>query len=128
MVVSDNVLTFKIMSKGVQCSERKSLFHENNPTYSLSNNQPFYHNVAITRNAENIPIYRQCVCYNDLSLRICIKWIWPSILIVYLRQWFQKWSTWTPGVHDDQHGVHATEKKNSGSLGGEWGSTLVNLN
>ena len=128
MVVSDNVLTFKIMSKGVQCSERKSLFHENNPTYSLSNNQPFYHNVAITRNAENIPIYRQCVCYNDLSLRICIKWIWPSILIVYLRQWFQKWSTWTPGGPRWPARGPCQWKKNWGSFGGEWGSTLVNLN
>ena len=72
MVASDNVLTFKIMSNGVQCSELKSLFPVNNPTYSLRHNQPFYHNVAITRHAENNPIYRLCVCYNPLSLRICI--------------------------------------------------------
>ena len=73
IVASDNVFSFKIMSNGVHCSELKSLFPVNNPTYSFRHNQPFYHNVAITRPAENNPIYRLwCVCYNALSLRICI--------------------------------------------------------
>ena len=42
------------------------------------------------------------------------------------KQWFPKWSTRTPGVHDDLQ-ARANEKKNWGSMRGKWGSTIVNL-
>ena len=72
MVASDNLFTFKVISNLINCEELKSLLPLSEPRYTLRHNQPFYPIVPITRYAENNPIFRLCVCFNDLSCKVSI--------------------------------------------------------